>query len=84
MEIYRKEINIMENIKNMLNELRPEFNFDESDNFIEDGYLDSFDVVSLIAMIEEKFNITIDGMDIVPENFISYEAISCLIKKSGE
>ncbi|MFQ8602048.1 MAG: acyl carrier protein [Anaerovoracaceae bacterium] len=84
MEIYRKEINIMENIKNMLNELRPEFNFDESDNFIEDGYLDSFDVVSLIAMIEEKFNVTIDGMDIVPENFISYEAISCLIKKSGE
>ena len=84
MENLRKGNNIMESIKNMLSELRPEFNFDQSDNFIEYGYLDSFDVVSLIAMIEEKFNVTIDGMDIVPENFISYEAISCLIKKSGE
>lgn len=73
----------MEQIKKMLNELRPEFNFDESENFIEDGYLDSFDVVSLIAMIEENFKISIDGLDIVPENFESYEAIYALVRKNG-
>lgn len=73
----------MEQIKEMLNEIRPEFNFDESENFIEDGYLDSFDIVSLISMLEEKFDISIDGLDIVPENFISYDAMVALVKKCG-
>ena len=73
----------MEIIKAILNDLRPEFDFDESENFIKDGYLDSFDIVSLIAMIEDKFNISIDGLDIIPENFVSYNAIALLVKKSG-
>lgn len=73
----------MEQIKKILSELRPEFDFTSSNNFIEDGYLDSFDIVSLIAMIEENFNISIDGMDIIPENFINCEAILALVKKNG-
>ncbi len=73
----------MEKIKAILSELRPEFNFDESENFIADGYLDSFDIVSLIAAIEEQMGVIIDGLDIIPENFCSYEAIEALIKKSG-
>ena len=73
----------MECIKKMLEELRPEFNFDESENFIEDGLLDSFDVVSLITMIEENFQVSIDGMDIVPENLVDYKSILSLIQKSG-
>ncbi len=74
----------MEKIKELIKGLRPEFDFDESENFIEDGLLDSFDIVALISSIEEEFGVTIDGMDIVPENFVSYEAIDELIKKSGE
>ena len=73
----------MEQIKKMLNELRPEFTFDASKDFIGDGYLDSFDVVSLITMIEESFKISIDGLDIVPENFMSYDAIYGLVKRNG-
>ena len=73
----------MEQIREMLNELRPEFNFDESDNFLDDGYLDSFDIVSLIAMMEEKFSISIDGLDIVPENFVGYKEIAALLRKNG-
>lgn len=73
----------MEEIKAMLAELRPEFNFDDSENFITDGYLDSFDIITMISTIEEKYGVVIDGLDIVPENFMSYEAIFNLIKKSG-
>ena len=72
-----------EQIKNILNELRPEFNFDDSENFIEDGYLDSFDIISLISILEDKFGILIDGLDIIPENFTNIEAIAALVKKSG-
>ena len=72
-----------EKIFEMLAELRPEFNFKESENFIEDGLLDSFDIVSLITMLEEKYSIKVDGLDVVPENFLSVEAIVALVKKSG-
>lgn len=71
-----------EKIFEMLAELRPEFDYKESENFIEDGLLDSFDIVSLIAMLEEKFSIKIDGLDIVPENFLSVDAIAALVEKS--
>lgn len=72
----------MDKIKEMIKALRPEFDFDESENFIEDGLLDSFDIVALISNLEEEFGITVDGLEIVPENFISFEAIEELVKKS--
>ena len=74
----------MENvILDILNELRPEFDYSDSEDFIMDGLLDSFDIISLISILEEKFNISIDGLDIVPENFASIEKIEELIRKSG-
>ena len=73
----------MTEIADMLKEIRPEFDFRGSSDFIEDGLLDSFDIISLTSMLEEKYSITVDGMDIVPENFCSVEAIKELIRKSG-
>ena len=73
----------MEEIYKILKDLRPEFDFTESEDFVEDGFLDSFDIISLVSTIEEKFNVKIDGLDVVPENFCSAEAIIALIKKSG-
>ena len=72
-----------EKIYSILEELRPEFDFRSSENFVEDGYLDSFDVVTLVAEIEEKFNILIDGLEVLPENFETVEAICELISKNG-
>ena len=46
-----------EKILTMLTGIRPEFNFAESENFIEDGLLDSFDIITLIDMLEEKYHI---------------------------
>lgn len=73
----------MDKIYEILEELRPEFDFQESDNFIEDGYLDSFDIITLVSEIEEKYNVSIKGLDIVPENFETVETIIKLIQKSG-
>jgi len=71
-----------EKIFEMLTELRPEFDYKNSQNFIEDGLLDSFDIVSLTTMLEESFKVTIDGMSIVPENYESVDAILALVKDS--
>ena len=72
-----------EEIFAMLNELRSEFDFSDSDDFVMDGLLDSFDIISLCSMLEEKYGVRIDGLDIVPENFASLETIEELVKKSG-
>lgn len=73
----------MEAIYEILEELRPEFDFRESQDFIEDGLLDSFDVISLVSELEDKFDVLIDALDILPENFSSVQAISDIVKKNG-
>jgi len=72
-----------EQILEMLNELRPEFDFTDSSDFVMDGLLDSFDIISLVSMLEEKYGIKVDGLEIVPENFASLDSIAELVKKSG-
>lgn len=71
-----------EKIIAILNEIRPEFDFSEPVDFIEEGMLDSFDIVSLVDAIENELGISISGMDIVPENFNSIISILNLIEKN--
>lgn len=66
----------------ILTELRPEFDFTEDVNFIEEGMLDSFDVVSLVDEIESAFGVAIGGSDVLPENFCSVDAICETIKRN--
>ena len=73
-----------EKVIEILTDLRPEFDFSqEGVNFIEEGMLDSFDVVSLVDALDNEYNIVIDGIDIVPENFSSLDSIIELLKKNG-
>lgn len=72
-----------EQIIKILTELRPEFDFtQEGVNFIEDGMLDSFDMVSLVDSIETEFGVAISGVDVLPENFCTVEAICKTIEKN--
>ena len=73
----------MDKIYKILSQLRPEFDFQASTSYIEDGLLDSFDMVSLVSELEENFNILIDALDILPENFSSAEAIAQVVRKNG-
>lgn len=72
-----------EKIIKILTDIRPEFDFTEDVNFIEEGMLDSFDIVSLVSDLDSLFGVSIDGIDILPENFASVEAIENLLKKNG-
>jgi acyl carrier protein len=70
-------------IVEILQEIRSEFDFKEEVNFVENGMLDSFDIVTLVTALDEEYKISIDGTDIVPNNFSSVEAISTLLNKYG-
>jgi acyl carrier protein len=67
----------------ILSEIRPEFDFQLSANFIEQGMLDSFDVFNLVVSLDNEFGISIDGVDIKAENFSSLEKIVDLVKRNG-
>jgi acyl carrier protein len=73
----------MKSIAEILKEIRPEFDFTASNDFIVDGMLDSFDMVTLVATLDKNFGISIQGTDIVPENFKNLQAIEELLRKSG-
>jgi acyl carrier protein len=73
-----------EQIIKILTELRPEFDFtQEGVNFIEEGMLDSFDMVNLVSELDATYGISIDGVDILPENFSTVDAIVSLLVKNG-
>ncbi|HOW86847.1 MAG TPA: acyl carrier protein [Candidatus Aminicenantes bacterium] len=74
----------MENkILDLLKGIRPEFDFQASSDFVEDGMLDSFDIVTLVDELDRHYGISIDGIDIVPENFASVGAIRAVLLKNG-
>ena len=77
-------MNRKEQIVKILTELRPEFDFtQEGVDFFEEGMLDSFDLVALVSELDRTFGISIDGLDILPENFSSVDAIAGLLVKNG-
>ena len=71
----------MINVLSILEEIRPEHDFTESIDFISDGLLDSFDIVTLVTEFEKRFNISIDGAHVTPENFNNLEALEKFLQR---
>ena len=73
----------MKTVLEILTGIRPEFDFAGSEDFIEEGLLDSFDVVTLVCDIEKNYAISIEGVDILPESFRNLAAINALLQRYG-
>ena len=71
----------MEKLLEILKGIRPDIDFDHEDNLIEDGFLTSFDIVAILAQINDEFDVEIDMTEIDPDDFGSAEAIWNLIQK---
>ena len=52
-------------ILEILVNLKDDADFENSTDFIEDGLLDSFDLVNLVAELEDAFEIEMKGSDII-------------------
>ena len=68
-------------IKEVLENIRPEFDFADSNNFLEDGLLDSFDLITLVSSLDQTFGISIEGIEMTPENFQNISTIERLVRK---
>ena len=70
----------MEELLEILKDVRPDVDFENETALIDDGILDSFDVVSIISEIDDKFGVQIRITELEPENFNSAELIWNLIQ----
>lgn len=70
----------MEKLLELLKNIKPEIDFKNSANLVDEGILDSLEIVQIISSIEENFSITIDPDKIDPDNFQSVDAMWKMIQ----
>ena len=74
----------MDELIEILKDLHEDVDFDTCTTLIDDKILDSFDIVTIISEIDDRFDVTIPAEEIIPENFNSAEALYALIEKLGD
>lgn len=65
----------MEELLEILEEIAPGVDFENCTTLIDEHKLDSLAILSLVAELEDAFDITIPTVEIIPSNFNSAEAI---------
>ena len=71
----------METLLDILQEIAPTVDFENCTTLIDDHKLDSLAILSLIAELEDEYDITIPTVEIVPANFNSAEAMWAMIER---
>ncbi len=67
----------------ILEEIHPQFDYEASQDFFEEGLIDSFDLTRLIAALEEEYGISIGGEELAAENFRNLKALQALLSRHG-
>ena len=71
----------MDKLIEILSDLHPDVDFATETGLIDNGILDSFDVVTLVAEIDDNFDVQIPAEELVPENFNTAKALYELIQR---
>lgn len=74
----------MEQLLEILKGIRPDVDFENETALIDDGILDSFDVVSIISELDDSFGVQVRITELDPENFNSAESIWKLVQELKE
>ena len=74
----------MEELLNILAEIKDDVVFETEDKLIDDGILDSFDILQIISALNEEYDISIPASEIIPENFNSAESLWDMVQRLSE
>jgi len=74
----------MEELIEILKDLHSDVDFDTCTTLIDDKILDSFDIVSIVSEVNDRFDVAIPAKELVPENFNSAKALWDLITRLEE
>ena len=70
-----------EKVLAILNEVKPTRDLSNVEDIIEGGYLDSFELMNLISLLSEGFDVEIGVDEIAPENFNSVAAMVAMVER---
>jgi acyl carrier protein len=74
----------METVLEILTDVRPDVDFMNEKKLIDDGIIDSFDIIAIVSELNEEFDVQIPIDELEPDNFNTVEAIYELILKLQE
>ncbi len=74
----------MDELLELLQDVRDDVDFTTCTTLIDDGILASFDILQIISAINETFDVEIPATSIIPKNFNSMEAMYAMIQKLQE
>lgn len=71
----------MEELLEILEEMKPGVDFKSETHLIDDKVFDSLAIMALVAKLSDEFDVEITSLMIVPENFQSAQAMWQMIEK---
>ncbi len=74
----------MKQLLNILESIKPGVDYENCTTLIDEHYLDSLSILSLVAEIEDEFDVMIPTVEIIPANFNSVESMMNLITRLQE
>ena len=74
----------MEELLELLNDIKEDVDFENEKHLIDDHLLDSLSIISLVAELEDTFDVTIPAVEIIPDNFNSAEAMLEMLQRLRE
>ncbi|MBC5714286.1 acyl carrier protein [Roseburia sp. BX1005] len=74
----------MEEFLKLLKKIKPNVDFTKEQALVDDGLLESLDIISIISEVAEVYGVLIPSDEIIPDNFNSAEAMYELIEDFKE
>ena len=71
----------MDEVIQILEEIQPDPDYETCDSLIDDGILDSFEILSIVSELEDEFDIRITPAEIIPKNFNSAAALYEMVQR---
>lgn len=69
-----------EKVLAILKGVRKDVDFEKETALIDDGVLDSFDIISIVSDLNDEFGVDITADELEPENFNTLDAIVALVQ----
>ena len=77
----RKTEEIMNDLIELLQDVRDDIDFETCTDLIDGKVLSSFDIIQIISVLDDEYDISIPATEIIPENFNSAQAIYDMIQR---
>ncbi|MCR4851285.1 MAG: acyl carrier protein [Lachnospiraceae bacterium] len=71
----------MEELIELLEEIKEDVDFENEDSLVDDGLIDSFDILQIISALNDAYDISIPASEIIPANFNSARTLYEMVKR---